>query len=177
MALNQWELTLLDRLADAFHCGFLDAVMPALTFLGDGGWFWILLACLLLLRKPTRRMGLTVGLALLLSLLVGNIILKPLVARIRPFDLNEAIQLLIPPPGDFSFPSGHTQASFAAATAIYCYHKRAGRWCLALAALIGFSRLYLYAHYPSDVLAGLVIGVALGAAAYRLSQLIFLKSL
>ena len=93
-------------------------------------------------------------------LLTGNMILKPLVARMRPFTVNTAIELLIPPPTDFSFPSGHTYASFASATAICRNNRKIGVPALILASLIAFSRLYLYVHYPSDVLGGAVVGLA-----------------
>ncbi len=166
-ALGQWELGILDWIGRTFQSDFLDRIMPWITFLGDHGWFWILLSALLLISKPTRKIGLTMALALLFSLILANITLKPLVARIRPFDLNTAVQLLINAPKDFSFPSGHTQASFAAAAALFCYRKKAGAAALILAALIAFSRLYLYVHYPSDVLAALIIGILLGNLAHQ----------
>ncbi len=166
-ALGQWELGILDWINQTFQNNFFDKIMPWITFLGDHGWFWILLSALLLISKPTRKMGLTMALALLFSLILANITLKPLVARIRPFDLNAAVELLINAPKDFSFPSGHTQASFAAATALFRYHKKAGAAALVLAALIAFSRLYLYVHYPSDVLIALIFGVLLGNLAYQ----------
>ncbi len=97
-----------------------------------------------------------------LELLCCNVILKPLVARIRPCDVDSAVLLLIPHPGGFSFPSGHTGASFAAASALFFSRNKFGVFAFVVAALIGFSRLYLYVHYPSDVLAGALIGIMLG---------------
>ena len=166
--LNLWEIGLLDSIQEFFGCPFLDAVLPKITFLGDSGWFWILLAAVFLLYKPTRRIGVTMGLALVFSLLVANLTLKPLVARIRPYDVNSMVQLLVEAPGDFSFPSGHSQASFAAATALFCLNRKWGAAALVLAGLIAFSRLYLYVHYPTDVLLGSLIGMLLGFCAYRL---------
>ena len=167
-AFSQLEFRILDWVGNTFHHDFLDAVMPKISFLGNGGWIWILLALLFMIRKSTRKTGLAVTLALLLSFVVANIVLKPLVARARPYIVDPAIALLIPAPTDFSFPSGHAQASFAAATAIYRNHKWAGTAALLLAAGIAFSRLYLFVHYLSDILGGAVIGYMLGRIAVAL---------
>lgn len=168
VALNTWEIGLLDGIQEIFRCPFLDAVMPKITFLGDSGWFWIALAAILLLYRPTRKIGATMGLALVFSLLVANITLKPIVARVRPYDVNTLIQLLVEAPLDFSFPSGHSQASLAAASALFCWNRKWGGAALVLAGLIAFSRLYLYVHYPTDVLFGAVVGTLLGILAYGL---------
>ena len=110
--------------------------------------------------------------SLLLEVLCCNVILKPLVARVRPFDVNTAVQLLIARPTDFSFPSGHTGASFAVVSALYFSKNRLWMPSLILAMLIAFSRLYLYVHYPSDVLAGALIGIMAGWFGYALIGLI-----
>lgn len=103
-----------------------------------------------------------------LEALCCNVILKPFVARIRPCDINLSVELFIPHPKGFSFPSGHTGASFAAASALFFNRKRLGILALILAALIGFSRLYLYVHYPTDVLAGALLGIMFGWIGNRL---------
>jgi undecaprenyl-diphosphatase len=108
--------------------------------------------------------------ALVLDLFVCNIVLKPLVARIRPFDVNTAVQLLIARPTDYSFPSGHTTAAFAATSALYFSRRRLWIPALALAALIAFSRLYLYVHYPTDILAGIVVGIGVGYLGWRAAE-------
>ncbi len=160
-------------------CGFLDLLVPLITRLGDGGIFWIALAVIFLIFKKTRKMGLAMGFALIFGLIVGNITLKPLIARIRPYDLAgyEAIRakLLVEPLKDFSFPSGHTLASFEGATAIFMFNKKWGIPALALAAMVALSRLYLFVHYPSDVLAGLILGVTFGILGAMLSRLILGK--
>ena len=126
------------------------------------GILFILLGALFLIFRQTRRCGLFLLLALLVGLLICNITLKPLIARIRPYDLKQGIDLLIEAPTDFSFPSGHTNASFVFATVIFCTNKKWGVGAFILAALIAFSRLYLYVHYPTDVLAGIVCGIFAG---------------
>ena len=118
-ALDQFEFRILNWVITTIHNGFLDSLMPEISFLADGGWFWILLAILFIARKSTRKMGVTVALALLFGFLVTNVALKPWIARLRPYDVNTALQPLISPPSGFSFPSGHATSSFAAASAIY----------------------------------------------------------
>ena len=129
-----------------------------------------MLSVLLLLFPKTRKAGLASGIALLFMLVTGNMILKPLVARLRPFAVNTAVELLIPPPTDFSFPSGHTYASFASASAIFRNSRRIGIPALILASLIAFSRLYLYVHYPTDVLFGILLVILAGWIGNRLSE-------
>lgn len=163
-----WEFPFLDAL-QKIHNPILDRLMVAVTSLGNIGIFWILTGLLMLFFKRTRRCGFTVLLALLFSLLAGNLILKNLVARSRPCWINPDVALLIPNPGDFSFPSGHTQASFAAALSIFLCHRKAGIGALLLAAVIGFSRLYLYVHFPTDVLGGLLIGCVLALIAFGIT--------
>ena len=138
--------------------------MQAITFLGEAGWFWILLGIVLLCTRKYRKCGVAVLLALLLDLVLANMILKPLVARDRPCWINQEVELLVRVPGDFSFPSGHTMASFAAASALFFTWRRAGVWAFVLGTLMGISRLYFYVHFPTDVLAGVILGFFCGFA-------------
>ena len=170
-----FDLPLLDFIAEHLSCPFLDAVMPPVTHLADAGILWILLAAALLFFPKYRKAGLTMAVALILGLVVCNITLKPLLARIRPYDyqleqFRKTIPLLIAAPHDYSFPSGHTLASFEAATALLLYHKKAGLAALLLAVLIAFSRLYLYVHYPTDVLASILLGIGFAFLAKFLVQ-------
>lgn len=162
-----FDLPILEWIAHNLQSAFLDAIMPVITVLGDAGIFWILLALVLLCIPKYRKIGLTMGVSLLIGLLVCNITLKPLIARPRPYDyqlahFGKTIELLIAAQHDFSFPSGHTLASFEAATVLMIHNKKIGIPALILASLIAFSRLYLYVHYPTDVLfsVGLGIGIA-----------------
>ncbi len=161
--LSMAELGVLDWIAAHCHNGVLDKVIPMITSLGNAGIFWIVLGMLILIfHRGERSTGLQVLLALLFSLLVCNLFLKNLVGRTRPFDLNTTVELLVLRPWDSSFPSGHTSASFAAAM-VLVLRRWWGRWAaLALAILIAFSRLYLYVHFPTDVLGGLAVGMFCG---------------
>ena len=159
-----FDLPILEWIAEYLRCAFLDAVMPIITLLGDGGIFWIAIAVILLFLPKYRKVGLAMGAALLLGVLVCNVTMKPLFARIRPYDLQleysgKEIKLLIAAQHDFSFPSGHTLASFEAATVLAIHNKKLGIPALILACLIAFSRLYLYVHYPTDVLFSVVMGI------------------
>lgn len=157
--MNEFELTILDFIRENIANPVLDAIMPIITKFGDGGVFWIALAVIFLIFKKTRKMGLCMGLALLMGFITGNLILKNVVARIRPYDLNPEIEILVKHLSDYSFPSGHTLASFEAATAIFINNKKLGIPALILAVLIAISRIYLYVHYPSDVLAAVILGI------------------
>ncbi len=161
-AITQAELSVLDFIRDHVGCALFDRLMPAVTFLGDGGAVWIALTAALLIFRRSRRYGAMLALSLMMGAFVCNAVLKPLVARARPFEAGGFSGLLIAAPEDFSFPSGHTTAAFAAA-AVFLLAGIRGRWAvLVLAALISFSRLYLYVHYPTDVLAGVLLGFLAG---------------
>lgn len=161
---ENFDLPILDWIAEHIHCGFLDKVMPWITKLGDGGIFWIAVAVILIFIPKYRKAGLSMGAALLMGLLICNLTLKPLVARMRPYDyqaeyFGQTIRLLIETPHDYSFPSGHTIASFEGATALMLHDKRLGIPAMVIAVLVAFSRLYLYVHYPTDVLVSVVLGI------------------
>ena len=147
-----------------------DVWMVFISRLGNAGMIWILFTCLLLMIPRTRRWGAALAAALCLDAIICNILLKPMVCRIRPCDVNQTVQLLIARPADYSFPSGHTAASFAAVAALYFAGAR--KWwkiTLPLAILMAFSRMYLYVHYPTDVLGGMIVGCAAGYFGNRLA--------
>ena len=165
-----FEFAVLDRIQADLKGPVMDLLMPAVSALGSGGLVWLLLAGLLLLLPKHRRLGAAVLAGLALEVVCCNLVLKPLAARIRPCDVNTAVQLLIARPDDFSFPSGHTGASFAAVSALFAGRSRLWIPAAVLAVLIAFSRLYLYVHYPSDVLAGAALGVMAGYLGTKLAQ-------
>lgn len=115
--------------------------------------------------------------ALVLDMILCNGVLKHVFARVRPCEVNTTIQLLVPRPSDYSFPSGHTAASFAAVAALFfAGQKKLWKPALVLAVLIAFSRLYLYVHYPTDILGGIVVGVLCGYIGARCVQYFSMKT-
>lgn len=172
--MNEWELPILFWIRENLTCPFLDAVMPVISSLARHGELWIGLAVVLLCFPKTRRVGLTVGLALIIGYLTGNLLLKNVVARTRPYDL-AGVDIIVNRLSDFSFPSGHTLCSFEAATAVWLYHRKWGVAALSLATVIAFSRLYLFVHYPTDVLAGAVMGVGIALLSYWLVSKLYKK--
>ena len=155
---------------DNLSCGVLDVLMPKLTLLGSGGAVWLLAAGGLLCTKKYRRQGVILLAGLAVGVLVGNVCLKNLIARPRPCWLDDSVKLLISMPTDYSFPSGHTLSSVIGATVLTKTDRRFGWAAIPLAVIIAFSRLYLYVHYPSDILAGTVLGVVIGLAVYYLGM-------
>ena len=156
--MNEFELKILDFIADKTSSPFFDKVMPIITAFGDHGIFWMALTVLLLIFRKTRPLGLSMAISLALGFICGNLITKNLVARVRPYELNSSVSLLVKKLSDYSFPSGHTLVSFESAVCIFIRYKKTGVAALIFAAAIAFSRLYLYVHYPSDVLTGMVFG-------------------
>ena len=158
------DLSILEFIQKNIRCDFLDAIVPPITHLAEKGIFWIAVALILICFKKTRKTGFMVGAALLIGLALGNGVLKNVVGRIRPYDLDGSLlkeaDLLVSGLSDFSFPSGHTLASFEAATVLLIRDKRMGIPALVLAILIALTRLYLYVHYPTDVIAGAIFGIA-----------------
>ncbi len=164
----------------SIRCGFLDFIMPCITYLGSGGTIWIITSVILLFFRKTRKAGIAVIIALVLGWVLSTVLLKGIVARERPFNtagalLDEASLLIGAPSGRFSFPSGHALSSFSAASVLLFYDRRIGFPALALAALIAFSRLYLYVHFPSDILGGAVLGVVFALIAMFIVNLIWRK--
>ncbi|MDR3791602.1 MAG: phosphatase PAP2 family protein, partial [Dorea sp.] len=148
-----------------------DVVVPLITRLGDAGIIWIILTVLLLIIPKTRKTGVIMMAALLVDVLLCNVFIKNLVARTRPFDVNTAVQLLVAKPQDYSFPSGHTAASFASVTALYLAgEKKMWKVALVLAVLIALSRLYLYVHYPTDITGGVIFGSLSGYLEYKIVE-------
>ena len=171
-----FDLPVLDWIQEHLQSGFMDKFMPFITIFGDAGIFWMVIAALLLIFPRTRKTGLGMAFAMMIGLIVCNITLKPLVARIRPYDLQAElgvmIQLLCDPQHDFSFPSGHTIASFEAAVVMLKNSKKLGIPAMILAVLISFSRLYLYVHYPTDVIASVILGTLFALIGDALAGLI-----
>lgn len=120
------DLRLLNWIHEHLACSFLDFLMPKITFLGNGGLIWIAAAIIMIFFKKYRKIGIMIGTGLSAGVIIGNILLKNLIARERPCWINETVQMLISTPQDYSFPSGHTLSSFVAATIIMHHDKRLG---------------------------------------------------
>lgn len=160
------DFLILDFIKEYLKNPAFDFLMPKITALGNAGMIWIVAAIVLLLVPKYRKGGIALAVGLIAGLLLGNLTLKPLIARTRPFDLVEGIELLITAPRDFSFPSGHTLSSFIGAFILTMTDKRFGYVAIPLAVLIAFSRLYLYVHFPSDILGGIVLAAIISAIIY-----------
>lgn len=164
-----WEEAFLLFLQD-IRTEFLNPIMRFFSFLGNSGWLWIVICILLLIYKPTRPIGIIATVTLLVSAGICNGLLKHIVNRTRPYDAIEELRLIAKKPHDSSFPSGHSNASFAVACAItWCLTKKR-KWIgvilIVIAALIAFSRLYVGAHYPTDVIAGVLLGTMCSIVTY-----------
>lgn len=158
------DWAILHWIRDTLQCGVMDFLMSKITALGNGGAVWIVTAAAMTVSKKYRKHGIAMFAALAAGALVGNVCLKHLVARSRPCWL-ESVPLLITNPTDYSFPSGHTLSSVIGVFMLTAANRKFGLPAIPLAALIGFSRLYLYVHFSSDVLASVVIGVWIGITA------------
>ena len=160
--IQQIDFAVLDWIQAHLKCGFLDFLMPKITLLAEGGIFLILIGLALLLWRSRRLCGAAELTGLTVGLLLCNVLLKNLIARPRPSWIHTGIRLLVANPTDYSFPSGHTLHCFIAAAVLMHYDKRLGWPMLTIAVLVAFSRLYLYVHFPTDVLAGAALGTLIG---------------
>ena len=194
---TQFDGNLLIGIQHALNADWLTPIMKSITMLGEDGIFWILVCLVLLLFKRTRRLGVICSLSLLCTFIVCNLCLKPAVDRVRPWITFQLVNPMLPPPGDASFPSGHSANSMGPAWAMFLatmpvrmaggrsYDKvrclgwkgegvsphtmhKFGIAAVILAVLIGISRLYLGMHYPSDVVCGLLIGMIVATVVYRI---------
>lgn len=155
-----WEFDLLYWF-QSLHNPILDKIVVVITSLGNAGIFWILLTLVMLVVCKDKKVAWTSALALLFSLLVINIFLKNTVMRARPCWIDDTIPLLVKNPKDYSFPSGHSSASFASAVSIvqYARYRKQGIAAVILAALIAVSRMYVFVHFPTDVFVGTILGI------------------
>lgn len=170
-----FEFEILDYI-QTLHRPLLDKMMVFITSLGNAGIIWILLGAVLICIKKYRPCGIAVLFSLVLGLIIGNGILKSLIARDRPCWIRTDVLLLIASPKDYSFPSGHTLASFEAASALFVFKKSWGIAAAVLGGLIAFSRMYLYVHFPTDILAGILLGILFGTVSALVVRRFYTKS-
>lgn len=165
------ELAILDAI-QLIHTPWLDALVAAYTSTSDVGQIWILLGIVLAIIPKTRKLGAAVLVAVLIGAIVTSGILKPLIMRPRPCDVNPLVPMIVDRPHGSSFPSGHATAAFAAFGALL-FSKGPKLLVIVVgigALLMALTRLYCYVHYPTDVLAGTVVGLLAGFAAAKIVE-------
>lgn len=172
---NAFDWTILHWIHNNLSCGFLDYFFRIFSFAGNAGAIWIIFAIILLCVKKYRKAGVLLLIALALGVLIGNVLLKNVIARERPCWLEPDVPLLIANPKDYSFPSGHALSSFIGATVLALTKRKFAIFAVPLSILIAFSRLYLYVHFPTDIIASLVIGVLIGAFVHFFGNFVFAK--
>ena len=161
-AIESWDVSVLYWIQENLRSDILDPILIFLTHMGRAGIFWIILSVVLLIPKQTRKAGLAAVISMAVCYLAGDHVIKPIAARIRPYDAYSYLKPLVPPVGSFSFPSGHTVSGFGCSLILVrMLPKKAGIPLVILAALIALSRLYVGVHYPSDVIAGFLIALVI----------------
>ncbi len=166
--ITQIDFAVLDFIQANLRTEFLDWFMVFLSTIGEGGIVWFAIAIPMLFFKKSRTCGVVMILSMGVTLLLGEFLLKNLVGRVRPCNVNTEIEMLINRPRSFSFPSGHTSSSFASAVTVFQWNKKYGIIALLLAFLVSFSRLYNYVHFPTDVLAGMIFGILTSILVYHI---------
>lgn len=158
-AILEWDASVLLWIQENMRTDLMTTIMKAITRLGDGGSLWIVLAIVLLALNKTRKVGATSALALIITFLTVNVGIKNVVARTRPYEVIEGLTNLVGKQSDFSFPSGHSAHAFAVGVVILIMMpKKIGVPVFVISILMAFSRLYVGVHYPTDVIAGVVLG-------------------
>lgn len=165
-----FDAAVMEFIQTHFHNPVTDAVFPVLTALGEAGLIWIAASLVLLCFKKTRMTGTLVLVTMLMTFVSGELILKNIICRPRPCAAFPDFPMLIARPDSYSFPSGHSASSFAAAVMLTLRQKKWGWVALVLAALIAFSRVFLFVHYPTDVLAGALLGTLFAFAVYAVHK-------
>jgi len=159
ISFGDWEFNFLNWI-QTWRTPALDVINAFFSNLGNAGLFWMILAVILMIPKKTRRLGFQMGCAMLLTYILGNLILKNVVDRLRPCDIAGLPEgILVKRPTDSSFPSGHTMNGFTAALTIMYNNWKWGIPALILAAIIAFSRMYNYMHFPTDVIGAILIAI------------------
>ena len=166
-AIQNIDSNILLCLQDNLRGGVLNAVMVVFTYLGSGGALWLTLAAIFLVTKKYRAVGFSIIFCVAVCWIMSDLVLKNIIQRPRPVFMVEGLTALAVIPASYSFPSGHACSSFAASYVIVRQFGKRGAWAYVVAALISFSRIYVGVHYPSDVIAGALLGALLSIPVYR----------
>lgn len=157
--IQSFDNSILYYIHEHWHNAFTNGFFTAISSASNGGIIWIVLGVIMLFSKKWRPTGIILLLSVGLSAVIGNLILKNIFCRIRPFVADPSIELIIGiPHGYYSFPSGHSVAAGAGAAAVFLRHKGIGAAAVIYALLVAVSRVFLAVHYPTDVLCGLALG-------------------
>lgn len=161
----------------SLHNALFNVVMPFVSNVGDNGLLWLFFALLLYLFGPKmRRTSFLMLLALFISFVLGEEILKHIFQRPRPFLSLEGVNLLVATPGSFSFPSGHAANAFASSLVVARKIPRLARLALLTAVVVAFSRVYVGVHYPLDILGGALLGALCARFVLRLEASVYRPS-
>ena len=178
-SITKFDFSVLDFIANNIRCAILDPVFALFSHFADAGIGWIIISLILIIFKKTRKWGIIALISMTVGLLIGEVFMKNIFCRMRPYDAymiyhNSPIPFVlnVGTESSFSFPSGHTCCSFASATAFFIGNKKWGIIALIGAFLIGFSRLYNYVHYPSDVFAGMILGIFSAIIVYSVYKIL-----
>lgn len=146
---------------------FFDSLMPKISMAGNYGIVWLIFAALFLASNKYETAGAMLICGLGLGVLLGNLLLKHLFSRPRPFQIDKTKELIIKAPKDYSFPSGHTLSSVISVCVLMHANVVFGIVALVLCLMILFSRMYLFVHYPSDILGGIALGIIISEIILR----------
>ncbi|MBR0138446.1 MAG: phosphatase PAP2 family protein [Erysipelotrichaceae bacterium] len=168
MTITSIDFAILDWIQETLRCGFLDFLMPVITYLGSVSVFYIFVALIMLTKEKYRNTAIILLVSIAAGYVLGNLILKNVIARSRPFWIREGMEIIVKKPTDYSFPSGHTVSATVSAMVLLIRHHKLGFFAMILSSLIAFSRLYLYVHFPSDVLGGIILGIITAATVNKI---------
>ncbi|MFB0920797.1 MAG: phosphatase PAP2 family protein [Oscillospiraceae bacterium] len=166
--IQSFDTNALIYIQDFLRTPILTAILVFFSRIGDFGLVWIFVGLILLIPDKTRRGGFDVLICLLAAYVVNDLVLKLLFERVRPYEVISGLKVLVPSESSYSFPSGHANSSFASALALTLAFGRKGALAYIPAVLIAGSRCYVGVHYPSDVLAGMIVGTTVAPAIYLL---------
>lgn len=171
MGIVNIDIGIINMIQNHFHNSFTNTVFPLISALGNSGIVWLIIAAIMIITKKYRRWGVVLLIAMAITYVTGELILKPLIARPRPCDvLVYAHNLVLRHKHGYSFPSGHAGSSFTAATVLWKANRKWGIAAVTLASLIAFSRVFLLKHYPTDVIAGALLGFLIATLVCYLYQ-------